>query len=148
MTRHPSVRALKISDISSKYAATFFRDALARYIVHENHPNLSLHEVERASAGVFLPFSKIPVYHRIKVWIKDVFGLGTHLNDYKDIIHVQPARQDKHGTNLPARFDTILVRHPNHGATADQDSIMCTSCCSYMRPVISTGTAKFIAYGY
>ncbi|KAI0746222.1 hypothetical protein C8Q80DRAFT_1105448 [Daedaleopsis nitida] len=116
MTRHPSLHAVKLADVVTNYSAPFFRDALSRFIVQHNHPEITLAaELERRSASVYLPFSKIPVYHRVKVCIEDVQGLGTTVALSRDTIHVQPARKDKYGGPIPARFDTALIRRPNPG---------------------------------
>lgn len=121
MTRHPSSN-VKIAQLSSQHGATFFRDALTRFIVSQNHPLMTPAEIERASASVYLPFSSIPVYHKIKVWVQDPHDVAAPDSKTRDVIHVRPARLDKYSNSIPARFDTALVRtHTNNtSSTGDR----------------------------
>ncbi|KAJ3007938.1 hypothetical protein NUW54_g3348 [Trametes sanguinea] len=110
MSRHPSVKAVSLDDVFSKYGATYFRDALARFVAALNDPSLSENQVELASGGVYLPFNKVPVYHKIRFALKDIDGFGvTHYNA-QDVAHVRPARVAKYGAAVAGRFDTVLVR--------------------------------------
>lgn len=134
MTRHPSAKAVPLDDIVNIYGATFFRDALTRFVVRLNQPTLTSAQVELAAGAVYLNFRKLPVYHKIKFMLKDVQGLGTSSAITQDIAHVRPPRKGKYDANVAARFDTVLVR-PGPGATAQDRGVMCGT--SYSLNVLS-----------
>ncbi len=110
ITRHPSVKAVKLADVSALYGATFFRDALARFAVSLEQPHLTPAEVEYASGSIYLNFSTIPVYHRVKFSVNDPHAYSSSDAISRDAIHVRPTRKNKHGNDVPGRFDTALVR--------------------------------------
>jgi hypothetical protein len=112
MTRRPSAHAVSIDRLVADYGATYFRDALARFVVQWNNPGLPPPAVERESVNVQIPFVNVSTYHRIK-YVED--GEATTV----DSIHVQPKRKDKHGRPIPGRFDTVLV----HIGSEDQIGI-------------------------
>ncbi|KAF8320234.1 hypothetical protein F5887DRAFT_905168, partial [Amanita rubescens] len=101
MAKEPSKYSVPLDSIVNDYGATYLRDALARFIVQTNSPYLTRAQVEQRSLYTFLPFLALPVFHRIK--FRDAN------NVIIDAIHVQPARKDKQGRFVPARFDTALV---------------------------------------
>ncbi|KAI8971258.1 hypothetical protein BD414DRAFT_518074 [Trametes punicea] len=121
MTRHPSVYSVKFADVTTKYGATHFRDALARFVVQQNHPDLSAHEVERRSARVYFPFSSVSVFHKIKINIPDVQGLGLQQSNTRDVVHIRPARKNIYHNTVPD-FRVVQVRMvfklPDKGAAA------------------------------
>ncbi|CDO69799.1 hypothetical protein BN946_scf184766.g44 [Trametes cinnabarina] len=119
MTRHPSVKAVSFDDIVDAYGATYFRDALARFVIErcDFTSALSPAEIERKSAGVYFTFRKVPVFHRIKIWNDDPQDILSTLPQVGDNIHVQPMRKNKHGNEVPARFDTVLVNTGTGGPT-------------------------------
>ncbi|KAI0373820.1 hypothetical protein BV20DRAFT_988937 [Pilatotrama ljubarskyi] len=110
MSQHPSVKAVAFEDVLSKHGATYFRDALARFVVSFNRPTLSASEVELACGGIYFPFRTVPVFHKIKFALRDIHGLGVTHSVVQDVVHARPARVGKYGAELPARFDTVLVR--------------------------------------
>lgn len=110
MTRNPTLRAVTLNTLRSRYGATFFRDALARYVVRVNNPQFNDAQVERSSASVYFNFRTVPVYHKVKFWISDPHGLAALDSETRDVVHVRPARKDKYGNDIPGRFDTALVR--------------------------------------
>ena len=61
MTRNPTLRAVKLDVLRVRYGATFFRDALARYVVKTNNPQMTQGQVERASASVYFNFRAVSV---------------------------------------------------------------------------------------
>ncbi|KAF5365442.1 hypothetical protein D9758_010870 [Tetrapyrgos nigripes] len=87
MTKHPTVRSVKIHDLVSKYSATFFSDAMSRFLVELANPHLL-------------------VFHRIKFLRHDFF---TNTLSTADSIHAQPSRHDKRNHIVPGRFDTALI---------------------------------------
>ncbi|KAH9857831.1 hypothetical protein C2E23DRAFT_720065 [Lenzites betulinus] len=122
MTRYPSVSAaITFQQLALDYGATYFRDVLARFVAQRNDVLHQLSdsdtEIEKASAAIYFPFHRVPVYHRIKIWIDEPDGLLA-IPQVGDLIHVRPSRQDRHGTTVPARFDTVLV---NVGTSSMRD---------------------------
>lgn len=120
MARHASAKGVALDTIVDIYGATYFRDALTRFVVGVNHPALTPPQVELASGGVFLNFRTFPIYHKIKFMIKDVQGLGTTGAVTQDVAHVRPPRKGKYNADVAGRFDTVLVR-AGHGAVTAQD---------------------------
>ncbi|KAI1788238.1 hypothetical protein LXA43DRAFT_1097454 [Ganoderma leucocontextum] len=110
MTRHPTVNSVPLLSLTSVYGAKYFRDALTRYVVRKNNPGFTDAQVERHSASVHVPMQKVPVFHKVKFWISDPHGLAAVGTETRDVIHVRPGRKNKYGNDLPARFDTALVR--------------------------------------
>jgi hypothetical protein len=108
MTRHPSAYAVSIDSLITNYGATYFRDALARFVVQWRNPTLPPPAVERESVHVRIPFVNVSTYHRIKYTEE---GKAIIV----DSIHVQPKRNDKHGRPIPGRFDTVLVHIGSEG---------------------------------
>ncbi|KAG9316931.1 hypothetical protein JVU11DRAFT_3012 [Chiua virens] len=112
IARTPSVRAVSFSSLVTDYGATYFRDALARYIVSHRDPSLSSLEVERQSAKIYFRFSSVQVFHKIKFTIQDPSSPVD--SSTLDVAHVKPASKDRRGQIVPGRFDTVLVHHGNH----------------------------------
>ncbi|KAJ7881533.1 hypothetical protein B0H14DRAFT_3082561 [Mycena olivaceomarginata] len=107
MTKHPTLKSVRMSRLVTDYGATLFRDALARYVVHLNNPDLSpLQDLSFA-------FNSVPVYHRIKFTTQDPYSAPGGPDSVVDSIHVQPCKTLKNGEDLPARFDTALVNGGN-----------------------------------
>ena len=106
MPKHPSVNQVPLETLCNSYGATYIRDALARFIVATNHPDWTPRQVENASLDTFLPFQKLPVYHKIK------FSSRLHgKTSVVDTIHAHPVqRKFRHRKrSVAARFDTALV---------------------------------------
>ncbi|TBU31973.1 hypothetical protein BD311DRAFT_804404 [Dichomitus squalens] len=110
MTRHPTIYAVDFPTLALAYGATHFRDALTRYVAKKNNPIFTAAQVKRESAKVYMPMQKVSVYHKVKFWVSDPQRLTTPGNETHDVIHVRPARKNKYGDGVPARFDTALVR--------------------------------------
>ncbi|KAJ7812442.1 hypothetical protein B0H14DRAFT_3752478 [Mycena olivaceomarginata] len=109
MTKHPTHRSVRFSSLVSDYGAELFRDALTRFIVKFNDPHFTPTQVEAQSAGLALPFSRVPVFHRIKYTTEDPYTNGGPSDSVVDSIHVQPAKVVGRGKELSGRFDTALV---------------------------------------
>ncbi|KAJ6479726.1 hypothetical protein C8R45DRAFT_1054433 [Mycena sanguinolenta] len=115
MTKHPTLKAVKINSLISDYGAHAFRDALARFIVQFNNPTLTRAQIEAQSSSVALHFNRVPVYHRIKFITEDPYTAGGPEDSVVDSIHVQPAKTVRSGKQLPGRFDTALVNDGSGG---------------------------------
>ncbi|EIW81904.1 hypothetical protein CONPUDRAFT_54049, partial [Coniophora puteana RWD-64-598 SS2] len=108
MTMHPTRPSVTLDDITSAshYDAALFSAALARFIVRFRDSTLTLNQVETLITDVRIPFTSIPVFHRVKFHNDEHYG-----NETIDSVHVQPPKYSNHGTTIsPARFDTVLVR--------------------------------------
>jgi len=114
MTSRPSVYGVSIGDIETKYDAIDFRGTLSRFIVHLQNPALPRRQVEDAATNLYIPFSKISVFHHIKFVLQDVFSKEA-FTSVVDSIHCEPTRLDKHGKYIPGRFDTAIVNLDNGG---------------------------------
>ena len=102
LTKHPSVRAVPLDVLVTKYGATHFRTALARFIALSNDPDLTRAQLERKLWGIRMPFTKVAVWHRIKFMRTDPSTLTVSTSDS---IHCRPERKDSHGKPIPSRFD-------------------------------------------
>ncbi|KAF7425010.1 hypothetical protein PC9H_010321 [Pleurotus ostreatus] len=73
LMKHPTRKAVPIELISppSGYGATFFRSALARYLIHKKHPLLSQREVTEQASNHIIPFDSLPVFHKLKFKLSD-----------------------------------------------------------------------------
>ena len=123
MTRHPTVNSVPLTTVTSAYGAKFFRDALARYVVQKNNPAFTDAQVERHSASVHIPMQKVPVFHKVKFWVSDPHGLAAAGTETRDVVHARPGRKSKYDDDLPARFDTALVRNLNEQPSPDQRGV-------------------------
>ncbi|KAJ7495682.1 hypothetical protein B0H11DRAFT_2155917 [Mycena galericulata] len=101
MTKNPSLKAVRMMRLISDYGATFFREALARYVVHLDHPELSHVQIEAKSQDLIFSFNAIPVFHRIKFLTVDPYTARGPEDSVIDSIH--------NGELLPARFDTAII---------------------------------------
>ncbi|KAG1853554.1 hypothetical protein C8R48DRAFT_749627 [Suillus tomentosus] len=111
LTKHPSAKAVPIQKLITDYGATYFRQALARYIAQQQNPNevITCQRPENLAAGIHLPFHAVPVYHKIKWLSTDARGHGDPLVTV-DSIHARPHRNARRENDVvPARFDTALI---------------------------------------
>ncbi|EED85169.1 predicted protein [Postia placenta Mad-698-R] len=116
MTRNPTLKAVLFMDITLKYYAPYFHNALARFVVSYCDPSLNAATLEAASAGIFFKFCAVPVYQKIKFWLCDAHDFGM-AGETLDIVHVQPEHKDTQGHIAPAQFDTVLVNDGTGGNT-------------------------------
>ncbi|KAJ6558401.1 hypothetical protein B0H19DRAFT_1261922 [Mycena capillaripes] len=98
MTKHPTLKAVRINTLISDYGASLFRDALARFIVQFNNPTLSRPQIEAQS-------------------LSDPYTAGVPEDSVVDSIHVQPRKSTRSGKEVPGRFDTALVNDGSGGLT-------------------------------
>ena len=105
MTEDPSKKAVSFLNVSKKYGAASFQDALGDFIASVNNPGVRVHALRTHSANTLLPFRTVRAYHKIK------FTTGSEI---VDAVHVRPERL-KCGRITPARFDTVLIRGSGQG---------------------------------
>nr|GAT45202.1 predicted protein [Mycena chlorophos] len=120
MVKHPTRKSVKITSLQRDYGATYFVEALRRYVALMNEPTLTRTQLETAAGDVTVRFSALPVFHRIKYTTSDPYALKGPTDVIADSIHVQPASIAKNGDGVPARFDTALVNIGTGGATGTQ----------------------------
>ncbi|KAJ7901412.1 hypothetical protein B0H13DRAFT_1461696, partial [Mycena leptocephala] len=104
----PTHKAVRLTRLVTDYGAKFFRDALARYVVHLKFPDLSHPQIERRSQDLTFSFNSVPVFQRIKFTTEDPYTARGPEDSVVDSIHVQPQKILKNGELLPARFDTAI----------------------------------------
>ncbi len=126
MTKHASVKALRFETAVRDYGATWLRDALARYIVGYRNPSLTPEEIEHEALTVSYRFATLPVYHKLKFVLEDAQQLGI-MEAVHDAAHARPARRDRYGRHVPARFDTVLVNDGTGGPSGVQGNIFSVS---------------------
>ncbi|ETW76279.1 hypothetical protein HETIRDRAFT_429792 [Heterobasidion irregulare TC 32-1] len=108
MTKHPSRKAVTLSDLALEYGAIDFADALADFVILHNQPNLHPTLAHKAANNLLIPFQRLSVFHKIKFWNHDAFEREEG-PDTLDAVHVRNARKDRQGRAVPGRFDTVLI---------------------------------------
>ncbi|KAM6489030.1 hypothetical protein JOM56_015520 [Amanita muscaria] len=104
MTQKPTIQVVSLHDLVSKYGASFFCDAFARFVVLWRHPQTTRSRLEREAIDVHIPFRTISVYHRIRFESAHSQGEG-----FVDAILIRPQYKNMKGHLVPGRFDTALV---------------------------------------
>lgn len=108
ISRTPSVSSVHLDQLVSDYGAIDFRQALTVFIALYNQPTLNRRQLQNEAFKIFLPFQKVPVFHKIKFWNDDPLSTSNGKKAL-DVVHSRPEINTKKGTNLPARFDTALI---------------------------------------
>jgi hypothetical protein len=107
MAEHPSIKGVSFDDLSKRYGAIDFQDALADFIAHINYPNASAVALHTRAANTLIPFRSVPVFHKIKF-------TAANTSDVIDTVLIWPEQKDAYGRVVPPRFDTVLVRGQQH----------------------------------
>ncbi|KAH7905920.1 hypothetical protein BJ138DRAFT_1017021 [Hygrophoropsis aurantiaca] len=118
IAKSPSIKKVSLDEITEDYGASYFKAALARYVVQLTKPDLRAGQAERAASSLVLPFSHIPVFFKIRYNVINARGFKDE-NHTVDSVHVRPKRKDGHGREVPSRFDTVLV-NLNNGRAGEQ----------------------------
>ncbi|KAG1746060.1 hypothetical protein EDD22DRAFT_981986 [Suillus occidentalis] len=110
VSKHPTAKAVSIDKLIEDYGATYFREALARYITQLNHANdpIPLHSqtLDVLAQDVHFPFRTLPIFHRVKWLSVDARG-HSDATATLDSVHARP--QCNSGSSLrPRRSDTAL----------------------------------------
>lgn len=105
MAKKPENRRIPFNVLAREYGALDFQDALADFIAQLNHPGLSRGALQDRAHNTHIPFTRVPVYHKIK------FTKNSTANESEiaDVVHARPEQKDSRGRIIPARFDTVLV---------------------------------------
>jgi hypothetical protein len=106
MPRNPSVKAKSICDIIWMYGAVDFADALGDFIAGVLNNMLPGRATRYRGENVYLPFSRVPVYHCMKFTTSS----NPEESEIIDAIHARPEQKDSCGRFIPSCFDTVLVK--------------------------------------
>ncbi|KAI1781775.1 hypothetical protein LXA43DRAFT_977924 [Ganoderma leucocontextum] len=155
ITKWPTVKALRFSSAVEDYCATSLEDALARFIVKYRNPALTPPQIKRAAQDINFCFDRVPAYHRIKFILEDAQRLGI-MKGIHDAAHARPARKDRQGRAVPARFDTVLVNEGAGGPTGVKGyrvgrvrlifTLPCRACKDLLPDVIAPGPLAYIEW--
>ena len=106
MTQKPSKKKVTFDSLANDFGALAFQDALAEFIAQLNYPGASRGALRNHAHNTHIPFSGVPVYHKIK------FTARGDLKDTEimDSVQVRPEQKDSRGRIIPARFDTVVVQ--------------------------------------
>ena len=111
MTRNPTKTA-SLTKITSDYNAPLFSEALQMTVARFQHPTAPQTRLNYLAPKIALPFTSVPVFHKIKFWNQDPY-CRPDCSDVLDVAHVRPRQKGKQGWTLE-RFDTVLV-NPEEG---------------------------------
>ena len=76
-------------------------------VARQQSPTASQVHHNYLTPKIALPFTSVPVFHKIKFWNQDPY-CRPECSDVLDVAHVRPRKKGKHGW-IPSRFDTVLV---------------------------------------
>jgi hypothetical protein len=107
IARHPTA-SMAFNDICNKYGAVDFRGALSKFLTHHENPQASRVELQNAISHFRFDFSRVSVFQKVKIWIRDQQGRA-EADDILDVVHVRQQSKTRSGRRLSARFDTVLV---------------------------------------
>jgi hypothetical protein len=131
MAKHPTHRGVPIDDICAKYGATDFISALSWFIVQYQHLDYSKAQVQALSESIHVSFSKISVFHCLKIFSYDAYSLNPLDEVVTNSIQVYPAHFDKYGKVVPGRFDTAIIQiREAHDLDLKGTSVMINSSSS------------------
>ena len=105
MAQNPKRRQVPFNILATDYSTLNFQDMLAEFIAQLNHPGVSKDALQNYVHDTHIPFTCIPVFHKIKFTTSNTFNE----TEIADVVHVRPEQKDSRGRIIPARFDTILV---------------------------------------
>ena len=106
MPQNLSVKAKRICDIIGMYGTVDFADALGNFIAEVLNSTLPGHMTRYRGKNVYLPFSRVPIFHSIKF----VKCSNPKRLEIVDAVHTRPEQQDSHGRTIPACFNMVLVK--------------------------------------
>ncbi|KAJ3723812.1 hypothetical protein C8R42DRAFT_719715 [Lentinula raphanica] len=90
----------------SGYHAVRFEHTLKRFLVQYRDPSVPINQLDDYARFVVLPFSSLPVWHKVKFINPALYGSKT-----LDYVCAQPCRYNGDGKVVhPSQFDTALLR--------------------------------------
>ncbi|EIM79496.1 uncharacterized protein STEHIDRAFT_69427 [Stereum hirsutum FP-91666 SS1] len=119
MTRNPTLKSVSFDDLAADYGAHSFRTELAKFIIRHQNEMYTENRIAREAEDIFLGFDRVPVYHKVKFWLRDPHGREL-AQDTLDVAHCRPLHtppvprgkskaKSKSRLPIPSRFDTVLV---------------------------------------
>jgi hypothetical protein len=110
MAQNPSVKAQSVNEIIGTYGTVDFADVLGDFIAGVLNDLVPGRATQYHVENIFLPFSRVPVYHTMK--FTKTCGLGQ--SEIVDTVHMRPEHRDLNGRIIPSRFDTVLIKGRDH----------------------------------
>ena len=131
----PTHKLVSISQLDELYGARFFDEALCRWIVGIQNPELTQRQLEWRASYYSLAFSGVPVFHHVKFTIPDIYNpQASDSRIIADHIHVVPPHLTSKNELVPGQFDVVLVAvKPDAGETGIKGEICFfsnDSCCT------------------
>lgn len=110
LTRFPSMRRVPLSRLedtrSNGYCAVQFTHVLKQFLVQYRYPNIPINQIDKWARFVVLPFSLLPVWHKLKFVNTELFSKKT-----LDSFSAHPSSSKRSNKSIkPSRFNTVLVR--------------------------------------
>lgn len=126
MAKHPTFPAVPLNVIHDQYGALYFEAALSRYIKRCQNPSpeVTQGQIEAMAETFTIPFTRIPVFHRLKFVSREISSLDPLEDIVVDSIHTDPARLDKYGAMVPGRFDTAVINYHEGGEVGVKGTLL------------------------
>ncbi|KAI0040396.1 hypothetical protein FA95DRAFT_1502921 [Auriscalpium vulgare] len=116
VARHPNFKSVSFPQLSARYGAVDFREALAAYVIKQVHPEYSPAHVANLAPGWQFTFGSVATYNSVKFWLRDPQERDEG-PAVRDAVHARPAYRDTRGRAVPGRFDTALINVGDGGAS-------------------------------
>ena len=71
ISKTPSTSSIHFDQLALDYGAIDFQQALTVFVASYNQPTLSWCQLQNEAFKIFLPFQKVSVFHKIKLWNDD-----------------------------------------------------------------------------
>jgi len=140
MSVRPSIYGVSLEEIEVRYGATDFKGALARFVIHRQHPEYTRRQVDNVAAGFYIPFHKLSVFCHIKFISHDPFSVDPSSDIVVDSIHCEASHINKYGIYIPGRSDTAIIKIGNGHCGGVKG--MCWKC------LLLVSIMKFIFLGF
>ncbi|KXN80789.1 hypothetical protein AN958_07312 [Leucoagaricus sp. SymC.cos] len=119
MSVRASRKSVLLTSVIADYRAINFALALQSCVIQLQWPMLTASQILPLLKTIPIPFHWLPVYHWIKFVSQDLHSLDAGHASIVDSIHIDPLSKDKYGKDVPAQFDTVLIKcHPAAGVTS------------------------------
>ncbi|KAJ3806989.1 hypothetical protein F5876DRAFT_90804 [Lentinula aff. lateritia] len=117
----PTVKGVQLSRLEdtgiNSYGAVHFTHALKQFLVQYRYPDIPFNQIDDWVRCVVLPFSSLPVWHKLKFNNTELFGSKT-----LDSVTVHPSSFKQTGQLMKSsRFNTVLVKL-KHGTNWAKDT--------------------------
>lgn len=106
---YPSAYSVSFDTLANSYGAYDIRNALALYIAKARYPSYSASRLQTVAATTHLPLQSLHVYNKVTFTNPDPYLRLREAPDLVDVVYAKPARPGRYGSEIPGRFDTVLV---------------------------------------